>query len=386
MIHTLAVGGAERHVSMIANYMNEHGVDVKIVLIDNGIVKFPLNDGVEVIDLQAKKEAESARDRRRTLSYWMDNLSLKLSSPTKKTYLDTKLYLKNQYVGLLEKELKQYPDAIIIPCMTVPNLVTMMATKSLHNRVVFVEFTSPAHEFPEGSAFIALRKRYYRRAQGGIFQTDEAAAYYEWLPDIQKAVIPNILNSAALPEAYHGERRRDIVNFCRLHPVKNIPLLMRAFKRIYEEYPEYTLTIYGEGSIRGELERQAAGMGLSDVIRFCDYDPHIHETVRDAAMFVSSSDREGISNSMIEAMAVGLPTVCTDCPAGGARMMITDHENGLLTPVGDETALYTAMKELIDNPTLAQTLSEKAVKIRDELTVDAIGEQWLKALDWEEQA
>ena len=97
-------------------------------------------------------------------------------------------------------------------------------------------------------------------------------------------------------------------------------------------------------------------------------------------MFVSSSDREGISNSMLEAMAVGLPCVCTDCLGGGARMMIEDGENGLLVPMKDANALCLAMKKIIENPALAEKLSQNAVKIRERLEPEKICGQMLSAI------
>ena len=93
-------------------------------------------------------------------------------------------------------------------------------------------------------------------------------------------------------------------------------------------------------------------------------------------MFVSSSDFEGMSNSMLEAMAIGLPVVCTDCPAGGARAIIQDHENGLLVPIKDANRLYLAMKEIIEKPELAEKLSTNAVRIRETQSEMAIMRQW----------
>ena len=98
-------------------------------------------------------------------------------------------------------------------------------------------------------------------------------------------------------------------------------------------------------------------------------------------MFVSSSDFEGMSNSMLEAMALGLPCVCTDCPAGGARAVIKDGENGLLTPVGDSHALYLAMKKVAENPELAAKLSKNSVKIREEQSVDKIIKKWMELIN-----
>ena len=93
-------------------------------------------------------------------------------------------------------------------------------------------------------------------------------------------------------------------------------------------------------------------------------------------MFVCTSDYEGLSNSMLEAMAIGLPCVCTDCAGGGARMMIRDHENGLLTPVGDAQAVYAAMKEIIETPLLAQQLSAAASAVRGQLSISQIADRW----------
>lgn len=84
---------------------------------------------------------------------------------------------------------------------------------------------------------------------------------------------------------------------------------------------------------------------------------------------------------MLEAMAMGLPCVCTDCPAGGARAVIKDGENGILTPVGDSHALYLAMKNVAKNPHLAQKLSENAVKIREEQSAKKITEEWMELIN-----
>ena len=98
-------------------------------------------------------------------------------------------------------------------------------------------------------------------------------------------------------------------------------------------------------------------------------------------MFVSSSDHEGLSNSMLEAMAIGLPTVCTDCPCGGARMVIEDRENGILTPVGDKDALYRAMCEVIDNDVLRNKISENALRVKESYSLDKILGEWKSIIE-----
>lgn len=83
---------------------------------------------------------------------------------------------------------------------------------------------------------------------------------------------------------------------------------------------------------------------------------------------------------MLEAMAIGLPTVCTDCPAGGARMFIEPYQNGMIVPVRDPDAMYKAMKYIIDNPEKAEMMSKKAVEIRNTLEKEKILKQWLDFL------
>ena len=97
-------------------------------------------------------------------------------------------------------------------------------------------------------------------------------------------------------------------------------------------------------------------------------------------MFVTSSDWEGISNSLIEAMACGLPTIATDCIGGGAKAMIEDHVNGILVPMGDSDALCKAMCEIAENEELVKTLSENALKINETLNQDVIIQKWINEL------
>lgn len=106
----------------------------------------------------------------------------------------------------------------------------------------------------------------------------------------------------------------------------------------------------------------------------------VHERIKDAYMFVSSSDFEGLSNSMLEAMAMGIPTICTDCPCGGARMVIENGVNGLLTPVGDKDKLSAAMQRVADNSQIAHNIGKEAQKIRSKLSTDIIVGEWRKII------
>lgn len=158
-------------------------------------------------------------------------------------------------------------------------------------------------------------------------------------------------------------------------------MLIDAFEMLYEEYPDYELNIYGEGSERENLLNYIVSKGLVNVISIKPFCKDVHQKVMKATIFALPSNYEGLSNSMIEAMALGIPTVVTDCPCGGARMVIENNKNGIMVSVDDPKAMYEAFKKIIVSPKFAKELSNNGVKIRDKLNCKKIAKQWKKAID-----
>jgi glycosyltransferase involved in cell wall biosynthesis len=158
-------------------------------------------------------------------------------------------------------------------------------------------------------------------------------------------------------------------------------LLIHSFADIASHFPEHILQIYGDGPLRQQLEEQILSCGMANRIFLCGHSDHIYDDIRNAALFVSSSDYEGISNSMLEAIALGVPTICTDCPAGGAREMICNRENGLLVPVADRAALAEAMLQVLNNERLASKMSQAGTQLRQTLCVAEIAKEWLAFID-----
>ena len=93
-------------------------------------------------------------------------------------------------------------------------------------------------------------------------------------------------------------------------------------------------------------------------------------------MFILTSDYEGVSNSMLEALSMGMPVVCTDSSPGGAATYINDGVNGVLIPVGDTKAFNNAMVKVISDTNFKKQISTEAVNIRNELDINRILEMW----------
>ena len=382
-IDSLGGGGAERVVTSLCNQLAQKEIyQVSIVMLRKAPIAYPLDEQVQLLYAQ-DMPVRSAYGR---LVRWSFGVYRKLRQRILKPILikagkydrhpkldETAFFFYSQYALPYREYLKQNPGCTAFGFLVRSNIAMLMAAKGLHVRTVFCERNNPVRPDIHPN-IIRLRDRLTRLAKAAVFQTEDERAYYTWLK-CPTAVIPNPLKEG-LPQPFTGRRRHEIVNFCRLNKQKNIPLLIDAFALLLQEHPDYRLRIYGRGEEKDNLIALTKAKGLEDAVIFEDFASDVHERIRDAAMYVCSSDFEGLSNSMLEALAIGLPCVCTDCEGGGARMMIRDRQNGLLVPVRDVYALHLAMKEIIENPVLAQQLSAEAAKVREKLSIEKIADLW----------
>lgn len=341
--NALAGGGAERVVSLLANEFAGQGKRV-------GIAVYNLRENEYPVSPEVLKEYGPA-----------------VSGPLGKL----------RRIFWLRGIVRANPCAKVIAFEYFVNMQAVLACWGLPNQLAISERNDPSRV---GAGKEPVRTRLYRRADLLVCQTGDAAEYFSSVPN--KRIILNPLKDS-LPEPFSGERSRRVVSFCRLMPQKNLVMLLRGFAKFSETHNGWTLEVYGDGEQRDELVSLAESLGISDRVCILPGRTDVHDIVLDAGMFVLPSDYEGLSNSMLEAMAIGLPVICTDCPCGGARMMIRDGENGLLVPVGDEGALVAAMRSIAENPGYALKLGENAACIRERLSLGAIAADWADALGLE---
>lgn len=172
----------------------------------------------------------------------------------------------------------------------------------------------------------------------------------------------------------------------RLYPQKNLDMALDMIASIVKKYPDYKLEIYGKSYLgeyeyENRLKKRVQDEGLQDNVFFKGFVTDIHNAIKDATVFLITSNHEGMSNSLMEAMALGLPSISTDDSNGGARALIKDHFNGILIPVNGTEECINAVEEIIRSPKLQQKLSYNALKIREELSIDRIANKWLQYID-----
>ena len=243
-------------------------------------------------------------------------------------------------------------------------------------KVISSERNDPRRE-PASKWMKTVRDFCYRRSDVVVCQTQMAVDLLKSRNINTKfVIIPNPI-SPNLP-SWEGKSSKEIITACRLTEQKNLPMLIGAFARLKKEFPDYHLTIYGEGHLRQNLQTYIESMGLKESISMPGFAKNIHQIMATSYMYVSSSDYEGISNSMLEALGIGLPCVCTDCPVGGAAMYIENGKSGILTKVGDEDELFEGMKKYIVDKETVRNVSRCSIEIRDRLSFEKITKNWVE--------
>jgi len=172
-----------------------------------------------------------------------------------------------------------------------------------------------------------------------------------------------------------------VISSGRFDPSKNYKMLIDAFAEFSRQHPEYKLKMFGKGETELESRRQIEELGMQDKILLCGFSDNIYEELGKAEIYVLSSNSEGLSNSLLEALAMGVPAIATDCSSGGNRMCIQDGVNGFIIPVGDGETLLHKMAELAGDIELRKKFSENAVRIREDYSESVITEQWLSCFD-----
>lgn len=133
--------------------------------------------------------------------------------------------------------------------------------------------------------------------------------------------------------------------------------------------------------MKNELIEKAEELKIQNKFHLKATTPDVLWRVHDASLFVLSSDYEGMSNAMIESIAIGIPTIATDCPVGGAREIIKHGVNGLLTPVGDLKNLTKLMEEVLSSSEISEKMSKNGTELKSLLSEDKIFEEWRNFLN-----
>lgn len=278
-------------------------------------------------------------------------------------------------VGKLRRIWKQEKPDLVLSCAGKNNFMTIMTTMLTQTKPVVSVVGEAKEEYP-GRLMRTLANILFPYAAGVILQTERSRSFFSKRVGKKAVVLPNSLNPVFIREPFQGEREKRIVSVGRLDANKNHEMMIRAYAKLAAKYPEYTLTIYGDGELRAYLEKLIASLGLSGRVLMPGVILNVADEIEKASLFLLTSYSEGVSNALIEAMALGLPVIATDVPSGGTVELIQHAENGWIIPVGDEAALAEAMDRLLSDTDFAKRLGRQARKLQERFAPERVNGQW----------
>ncbi|WP_373117235.1 glycosyltransferase [Holdemania massiliensis] len=356
VIPTLSSGGAERIVTNLANELSAKGHEVKIILLENKKPFYQLNERVciQTTDIKVNRD-----NRICALLHISRNILFRLPS-----------YIKKQ-----TKEFS--PDAIIsfLPYADIAVYLSGIHRKGY--KIVFSERNDPTRR----SFFMRhLLEIIYTKGHALVCQSERVAEFYHSVEKNKKFVIPNSVVKENIPDEVAERSPLRIVAVGRLDTQKNFEMLIDSFCISYKRLPPKTsLTIYGEGPLRNVLQEKIKLKGMLESIYLPGVSKNLLNEIKDASLFIMSSNYEGFPNALLEAMTIGLPVISTNFWTGTAAELI-DDENGRLVEVGNIEGLANAIVQIMNDDILRVKMRKENRKLLDKYASDRIIQKWCEII------
>lgn len=340
-INTISSGGAERVLTNLATEMSVRGHECTLV------TSFP-----------CAWEYSYGEDVRR--------ISLNLNKI--KGYLKRNVVLTYRLRKLLQLE---RPD-ILVSFMAEPNFRSTIAKLGTGVKSIFSVRSSPNLEY--GSRLTSmLGKTLLRLGDAAVFQTDDAKNWFPKMIQRKSIIIYNPIGEVFY-NTNLSERRSGIVTVGRIDKFKNHKLLIESFAKIANQVSD-DLIIYGSGDV-ASLEMYAESLGVGQRVHLPGQISDVPIFIKNARLFVLSSNVEGMPNALMEAMAIGLPCISTDCPCGGPRMLFPKSIDKFLTPVGDSNTLSERMLTVLTDIEQESFLAQECKKASFEFEPCKVFDKW----------
>lgn len=342
----LCDGGAQRVISVVASSLAEKGHDVSLLLFSRNEKEYPISEKVKITAIGKSFEEYS-----------------KVSSLGRIKFI--RKYLKSLKpqvaIGFMEGGYSLYLSSFGIKCYKVASAridpQILMKLKGFRAKI---------------------NRLWFKAADALVLQTESQKKRLPSKMLKKSVVIANPVSEKALSiQKKSYDICRNFVMAGRLDGQKNYPMVFRAVRIVKEKYPDIHIDIFGKGGEYDSLVMQIREMQIEGNVTLRGWSQNTIEEYLNHDAYILSSDYEGMPNALMEAMAVGLPCISTDCDTGPSDL-ITDGTNGYLVPVNDDKMLAKRMLELIEmSPEERAELGKNARKtLSENFNSKAIAQQW----------
>lgn len=346
-INSIGYGGAERVIVNLANHFNTMGNEVILV------TSYKLND-----------------------EYLYDNSITRviLNESEVKNRIAKNLHL----VTRLRREIKEQNPDIIISFMAEANIRSLISSMWMKTKTIISIRNDPNMEYKNITLRI-LAKILYRKANGIVFQTKEVQEWFSKSLQDKSRIILNPVDTRFLKINYTGERK-DVITVGRLTSQKNHVLLINAFSSIANVVDD-NLLIFGEGPLRQNLEALIIKNGMANRIFLMGKTNDVANQIKSAKLFVLSSNYEGLPNALMEAMALGIPCISTNCSGGGPKALLGSKNSDYLYKPGDTKSLQALLIQTLQSPQKLLEMSNFVKEKAQQFDPVIIFENWFKYVD-----
>lgn len=355
-------GGIERVIVEKLNWLAERGHQVMLITYEQGnhAMSFPLHPKVNHVDIEC-----------RYFTIYKYSLLLRPF-----LMFRMKLKFKKELHSLLAK----YGIEVVVMPHNIAEYQSVIASMSSITSVVY-ESHSASTEFVRGGLFKKLRNNIcffpmLKKINMVIALTKGDSIFWKRHCNHVQTVVNPLSSYPNTMEDCSKEEGR-ILYVGRLHRVKRIDRLIQAFSMIADKYPLWHIDIFGEGEEKSRLQNLIYDFGLTERVVIHKPVSTIFEEYRRSQFLVLSSDSEGFSLVIVEAMACGIPVVSTDCPFG-PREIVDDGKTGLLSRLEAED-LAAKMEWMITHESERQKMGLQAHQAVSRFEKNKVMEEWEKA-------
>lgn len=347
VINSLNKGGASKILSWLANQLQKDFTNINIIVFDDSINQHFIDENIKIF-----------------------NLSM---------YNKIRLLWRLDLIRLLRDKILDISPDLVISFVSDVNVTLALALSKTHIPFIIAERGNP---YNLNFFWKLLTKVYYRKATFRVYQTLKVSSYYEGRDTSKSDVIINPYLNERKINSYNDRNVKNwITSTGRFEKGKRFHILIKAFSRVSKKYPEFQLILLGDGSEKKKYIKLIKKLELENKVLLPGYLNDVENILFKTMIFAFPSKSEGIPNSVIEAMGIGIPVIFSDMKSGASEMLSQKGKRAYFIKKSTVNGFEKGIIQLIKNKDLRESISTHASAVRVEMSPKIIYRHWISVIN-----